>query len=123
MVLKPNMVVPGDTAPDQASVEQVAGATLRVLYRTVPAAVAGIAFLSGGQSDDAATDHLQAMNAGRTHPWSLTFSYGRALIASALETWRGDAANAAAAQAVLHERAKANAAASAGRYKKESVPA
>ncbi|MDP9239134.1 MAG: fructose-bisphosphate aldolase class I [Actinomycetota bacterium] len=123
MVLKPSMVVPGDTAPDQCSVQQVAEATLRVLYRTVPAAVPGIAFLSGGQSDDAATDHLQAMNAGQTHPWSLTFSYGRALIASALETWRGDPANAEAAQAVLDKRAKANAAASAGTYKKESVPA
>ncbi|MEP6697021.1 MAG: class I fructose-bisphosphate aldolase [Pseudonocardiales bacterium] len=123
IVLKPSMVVPGDSASDQVSVEQVAEATLRVLYRTVPAAVPGIAFLSGGQSDEAATEHLQAMNAGQTHPWSLTFSYGRALIASALETWRGEEGNAGAAQAVLHERAKANAAASAGTYKKESVPA
>jgi fructose-bisphosphate aldolase class I len=123
MVLKPNMVVPGDDAAAQAAVEQVAGATLRVLYRTVPAAVPGIAFLSGGQSDQAATDHLQAMNEGRTHPWSLTFSYGRALIASALSTWRGDPANAAAAQDVLQARARANAAASAGSYPRERVSA
>jgi fructose-bisphosphate aldolase class I len=123
MVLKPNMVVPGDGAADQASVDRVAEATLRVLYRTVPAAVPGIAFLSGGQSDEAATDHLQAMNAGQSHPWSLTFSYGRALIASALETWRGETANAPAAQAVLQERARANAAASAGRYAREPVAA
>ncbi len=133
MVLKPNMVLPGEDAAGQvagrastdtaqASTDEVAAATLRVLYRTVPAAVPGVAFLSGGQSDDAATRHLQAMNAGRTHPWSLTFSYGRALIATALQTWRGEQGNASAAQAVLDERAKANAAASAGHYEQEPVP-
>ncbi len=116
IVLKPNMVVPGDDCDDQVTVDAVAEATLRCLYRSVPAAVPGIAFLSGGQPDVAATEHLQAMNAGPVHPWSLSFSYGRALIASALETWRGDPGQVQAAQRVLITRAGANAAATRGGY-------
>jgi len=116
IVLKPSMVLPGDSSPEPASVSEVAESTLRCLYRTVPAAVPGIAFLSGGQEDLVATEHLQAMNAGRTHPWALTFSYGRALVAAALETWHGDPAEVPAAQQVLLSRAQANAAASSGSY-------
>ncbi len=119
MVLKPNMVVPGDDCADQVTVDAVAEATLRALYRSVPAAVPGIAFLSGGQSDLAATEHLQAMNAGPVHPWSLSFSFGRALIASALQTWRGDDGQIQAAQQVLSTRARANAAATRGGYDPE----
>jgi len=115
-VLKPNMVVPADGCADQVTVDAVAEATLRCLYRSVPAAVPGIAFLSGGQADTAATEHLQAMNAGPVHPWSLSFSYGRALIASALKTWRGEPGQVEAAQRVLITRARANAAASRGGY-------
>lgn len=125
IVLKPNMVVPGQDAPEQASVAQVADATLRCLYRTVPAAVPGVAFLSGGQSDRAATEHLQELNLRSDHPWQLTFSYGRALISAALRTWAGDPDRVEAAQRTLYTRARANAAASGGRYtpRLEAVPA
>jgi len=117
MLLKPNMVVPGATCPEQASPQQVAQATLTCLQRTVPAAVPGINFLSGGQTDAAATANLNAMNAsGKPHPWTLSFSYGRALQASTLMAWRGDAANRQAAQQALYRRARLNSAAVLGTY-------
>ena len=122
MLLKPNMVLSGKECPEQAGVEEVAARTLRCLRRTVPAAVPGMVFLSGGQSDEAATLHLNAMNklAGRASaepaPWRLSFSYGRALQAAPLKAWAGDAENTAAAQAALMERAKANGAATLGQY-------
>ena len=117
-VLKPSMVISGKDCPRQAGVEEVAERTVRTLKRTVPAAVAGIAFLSGGQSDEAATAHLNAMNrmsAGRV-PWPLSFSYGRALQHASLNAWRGAAANVAAAQAALLHRARMNGLATLGRY-------
>ena len=122
MLLKPNMVLSGTDCPEQAGVEEVAARTLRCLRRTVPAAVPGMVFLSGGQSDEAATLHLDAMNklAGRASaepaPWRLSFSYGRALQAAPLKAWGGKAANVAAAQAALMERAEANGAATLGQY-------
>ena len=122
MLLKPNMVLSGTDWPEQAGVEEVAARTLRCLRRAVPAAVPGMVFLSGGQSDEAATLHLDAMNklAGRASaepaPWRLSFSYGRALQAAPLKAWAGDAENTAAAQAALMERAKANGAATLGQY-------
>jgi fructose-bisphosphate aldolase class I len=110
-LLKPNMVLPGKTFPDKASVDQVAEATLRCLRRTVPAAVPGIVFLSGGQSPIQATQHLQAINALGPHPWQVSFSYGRALQEPALADWRPDATkNSSAQQALLH-RACCNSAA------------
>jgi fructose-bisphosphate aldolase class I len=117
-VLKPSMVVSGTDSPRQASVEEVAERTVRTLKRAVPAAVAGIAFLSGGQSDEVATAHLNAMNrmfAGKL-PWPLSFSYGRALQQPSLKAWRGAAANVAAAQAALLHRARMNGLATRGRY-------
>ncbi|MFP6745249.1 MAG: class I fructose-bisphosphate aldolase [Alphaproteobacteria bacterium] len=117
IVLKPNMVVPGADHDPQASVEKVAEATLQVLNRTVPAAVPGIAFLSGGQSDADATAHLNAMNAmADNHPWQLTFSYGRALQAAPLKAWAGQAANGESARQAFHRRAELNGAARYGRY-------
>jgi fructose-bisphosphate aldolase class I len=89
IVLKPNMVVPGQRSERRASVEEVAEKTVRCLKETVPPAVPGIAFLSGGQSDEEATAHLSAMNAMYHLPWKLTFSYGRALQAAALKAWAG----------------------------------
>jgi len=118
MVLKPSMVIPGQQSSQKVSNLEVASATLEVLLRTVPPAVAGIAFLSGGQEDEEATDTLNEINklaAGRA-PWPLTFSYGRALQAAALKAWNGNDANVAAAQAELHKRAKLNSAAALGRY-------
>jgi fructose-bisphosphate aldolase class I len=115
-LLKPNMVLSGYTATKRAGTEQVAEATLEVLYRHVPAAVAGIVFLSGGQSDEDATTHLAAMNTRGPHPWPLSFSYGRALENAPLKAWRGEAANVAVAQRAFHRRAKMNAAARAGSY-------
>jgi fructose-bisphosphate aldolase class I len=120
-VLKPSMVVSGKDCPRQAGVEEVAERTVRVLKRTVPAAVAGIVFLSGGQSDERATEHLNAMNkiyAGKL-PWPLSFSYGRALQQPALKAWKGSAANVAAAQAALLHRAHMNSLACLGRYSPE----
>jgi fructose-bisphosphate aldolase class I len=118
MLLKPNMVIAGKACPQQAGVERVASATLRCLRRYVPAAVPGIVFLSGGQSDEVATAHLDAMNrlGGDEAPWRLSFSYGRALQAPALKTWGGGADNAAAAQAACFKRAKCNGAAARGEY-------
>ena len=91
MLLKPNMVLSGYDAPNRAGVDEVAERTLEVLYRHVPAAVPGIVFLSGGQSDEDATEHLNALNRRGPHPWQLSFSYGRALQAPALAAWAGRA--------------------------------
>jgi fructose-bisphosphate aldolase class I len=120
-VLKPSMVISGKDCPEQADVEEVAERTVRVLKRCVPAAVAGIAFLSGGQSDELATEHLNEMNkryAGEV-PWPLSFSYGRALQQPSLKAWKGAPANVAAAQAALVHRARMNSLARAGRYSAE----
>ena len=119
MLLKPNMVVSGSDAPTQAGVEEVAAATLACLRDHVPASVPGIVFLSGGQSDEAATAHLNAMNQLGGAPWQLSFSYGRALQAPALKAWKGEAANAAAAQRAFHHRARLNSAARSGSYREE----
>jgi fructose-bisphosphate aldolase, class I len=116
MVLKPNMVISGKKAPKRAGPEEVAAATLRVLKRHVPPAVPGIAFLSGGQSSEEATLHLSLMNKAAPLPWSLTFSYGRALQDDALKTWAGQAANFAAAQKQMAKRAKLNGLATTGSY-------
>ena len=116
MLLKPNMILSGMDCETQAGVEEVATATVRVLKRTVPAAVPGIVFLSGGQSDELATAHLNAMNAMTDAPWELSYSYGRALQAPALKAWGGDSANIAKAQAALVHRARCNGAARSGAY-------
>ena len=116
MVLKPNMVIDGKEAR-KASREEVAEKTLRVLKATVPAAVAGIAFLSGGQSDEEATAHLSIMNAAGALPWKLTFSYGRALQAAALKAWDGKAENVAAGQRAFTHRARMNGLAANGAWK------
>lgn len=118
-VLKPNMVVSGKKNAVQAGVEEVAEKTIRVLKRCVPSAVPGIAFLSGGQSDEEATAHLNAMNAIGNLPWNLTFSYGRALQAPALKAWNGQAENVTKAQAVFTHRAKMNGLATRGDWKSE----
>ena len=120
MLLKPNMVVSGKSCPRQAGVQEVAEATVRSLRRTVPAAVPGVVFLSGGQSDELATAHLNAMNAtAETHPWQLSFSYGRALQAAAQKAWKGDAGCIAAGQKAFHQRARLNGLARSGRYAPE----
>jgi fructose-bisphosphate aldolase class I len=117
MVLKPNMILSGKDCPEQASVEQVAEMTVKCLRGTVPPAVPGIAFLSGGQGDEDATVRLNAMNALGEHPWELTFSYGRGLQAGPLKAWKGDPANIPAGQDAFYERAKANGAARFGKYR------
>jgi fructose-bisphosphate aldolase class I len=120
MLLKPNMVISGKDCPHRAAVETVAARTVRCLRRTVPAAVPGVVFLSGGQSDEAATEHLNAMNAmPERHPWKLSFSYGRALQDLAMRRWKGAAENASFAQQALHYRAKFNSAACRGTYTAE----
>jgi fructose-bisphosphate aldolase class I len=119
MILKPSMVVSGKDNPRQAGVEEVAERTLRCLKRTVPAAVPGIAFLSGGQSAVSATEHLNAMNAIGPHPWQVSFSYARALQDPALKAWKGEAGNVAAAQKIFYHRAKMNSAARTGSYTKQ----
>ena len=117
MILKPNMVIQGEQAKIRASVDEVADATVKVLLRCVPAAVPGIAFLSGGQSDEDASAHLGAMNARHPNlPWKLTFSYGRALQALPLKLWGGKAANVANAQKGYLHRAKLNGLAALGKY-------
>ncbi|MGA9851734.1 MAG: class I fructose-bisphosphate aldolase [Gammaproteobacteria bacterium] len=116
MILKPNMVISGIRCPQQAGVEEVARQTLRVLKRGVPAAVPGIMFLSGGQSAELATAHLNAMNVLGLAPWELSFSYGRALQAPSLEAWKGRATNMAAGQNAFFHRAQCNSAACAGAY-------
>jgi fructose-bisphosphate aldolase class I len=117
IVLKPNMIVPGMKSAKQVSVELVADRTVEVLKRCVPGAVPGIAFLSGGQSDEDATAHLNAMNARHDLPWALTFSYGRALQAAPQKAWSGKAANVPAAQAAFAHRARMNGLAATGQWK------
>src|SRR5271165_785328 len=121
MILKPSMVIPGKDCPEQSSVEEVAQATVTCLLRTVPAAVQGVAFLSGGQSPELASAHLNAMNAkfGSKVPWPLTFSFARAIQQPALELWKGEFADANAAQSALSHRAKCNSAARSGKYSAE----
>ena len=117
MLLKPNMVIAGKECKTQASVQQVAEETVKCFKRMVPAAVPGIVFLSGGQTSPQATANLSAMNALSTsHPWQLSFSYGRALQDEALKAWKGQAANVAAGQKAFYNRAKMNSAARTGRY-------
>jgi fructose-bisphosphate aldolase class I len=116
MLLKPNMVVSGKECSRQASVEEVATATLRCLRCHVPSAVPGIVFLSGGQSDVLATSHLNAINRLDPKPWRISFSYGRALQDSAMGAWRGRQQNLEAAQQAFYHRAKCNSAATLGRY-------
>jgi len=111
IVLKPNMVVAGTGSPEKPTVAEVAQATVETLRATVPSSVPGIAFLSGGQSPEVATQHLGAMQKLDPLPWELTYSFGRALVGPALEAWRGDEGNRVAAQNALSERAVANAAA------------
>jgi fructose-bisphosphate aldolase, class I len=119
LLLKTNMVVSGYDSSDQANVDRVADETIRALSNTVPAAVPGIVFLSGGMSDEDATERLSVMNQRGPHPWELSFSYGRALQAPALKAWRGDPANAEAAQQAFYRRAKFNSAARSGSYAPE----
>ena len=119
MLLKPNMVLPGYDSRRDASPEEVAEWTLRCLRRHVPSAVPGIVFLSGGQTDEAATANLNAMNALGPHPWELSFSYGRALQAPALKAWRGDPSKVEEAQQAFYRRAKFNGAARSGSYAPE----
>ncbi len=122
MLLKPNMVIAGTDCSRQADVEEVAKRTVRCLRRTVPAAVPGVVFLSGGQSEQIATAHLNAMNAKfGPHPWTLSFSYGRALQDGALKSWRGSPDNTAAAQNALATRARLNSAAAKGTYTGEAA--
>jgi fructose-bisphosphate aldolase class I len=119
LILKTSMVVSGKGNARQAGPDEVAERTLRVLKRTVPAAQPGIVFLSGGQSDESATAHLSAMAATKNLPWPLTFSYSRALQNPALNTWRGQAGNVAAAQKAFHHRAHMNSLACQGKWRPE----
>jgi fructose-bisphosphate aldolase, class I len=118
-VLKPNMIVPGNKSEKRASVDEVAERTIQVLKRCVPSAVPGIAFLSGGQSDEEATAHLNAMNRIGGLPWKLTFSYGRALQAAPQKAWSGKSENVAAAQRAFSHRAKMNGLAALGQWQNE----
>jgi fructose-bisphosphate aldolase class I len=120
IVLKPSMVISGSKSGNRAGIEEVARETLRCLLSTVPPAVPGIAFLSGGQSDEEATSHLNAMhNVGISFPWALTFSYGRALQAAAMKTWGGNPATFETAQKVVLHRARMNGMAAEGNYAPE----
>jgi fructose-bisphosphate aldolase class I len=118
MILKPNMVLPGLTCPRQVAVDEVADATVRCLLRAVPAAVPGIAFLSGGQSGELASARLNAMNVRFKSrlPWALAFSFARAIQQPALEIWQGEEAHVLAAQQALYHRARCNRAARRGEY-------
>jgi fructose-bisphosphate aldolase class I len=118
LLLKPNMVTPGADCPDKKSAAEIAWFTVRTLSRTIVPAVPGIMFLSGGQSEEEASQNLNEMNkiTSIPRPWSLSFSYGRALQSSVLKAWVGKAENVAAAQAKLLERAKANSEATLGQY-------
>ena len=116
MLLKPNMVISGEDAPEQASHQEVAERTIACFRRVVPAAVSGIVFLSGGQSDEDATIHLNLMNRLGPQPWKLSFSYGRALQAAPLKSWSGHRENLGKAQSAFLERARANGLATLGRY-------
>lgn len=118
-ILKPNMVISGTDCAQQAGIEQVAEMTVTCLKRCVPSAVPGICFLSGGQSDEIATAHLSAMNAGFDMPWALSFSYGRALQAAALQAWGGKPENVSAAQAAFSHRARMNGLAATGEWSTE----
>jgi fructose-bisphosphate aldolase, class I len=117
IVLKPNMIVPGKGSKTRATYDAVAEATVRVLKNCVPGAVPGIAFLSGGQTDEEATANLDAMNKIGNLPWALTFSYGRALQAAPQKAWAGKADNVGAAQAAFNHRAKMNSLAALGQWK------
>jgi fructose-bisphosphate aldolase class I len=119
IVLKPNMAVPGKKSSKKASVEEVAEKTVRLLKACVPGAVPGIAFLSGGQSDEDATAHLDAMNKLGPLPWKLTFSYGRALQAAPQKAWGGKSENVAAAQRAFAHRARMNSLAALGQWKQD----
>jgi len=121
MILKPNMVLPGKDCPSQASVEEVADATVACLLRAVPGAVPGVAFLSGGQGPELASARLNAMNLRwrSKMPWVLTFSYSRAIQQPALDTWKGEEINVAAAQKALYHRAQCNSMARRGEYRQE----
>jgi fructose-bisphosphate aldolase, class I len=116
ILLKPNMVLSGKECTKQASVQRAAKATVRCMKRVVPAAVPGLVFLSGGQTDQQATEHLNAMNQLADLPWQLSFSYGRALQAPVLKAWKGDQANVATAQKAFHHRAWCNSKARFGKY-------
>lgn len=116
MILKPNMIIAGQKAAKQASAAEVAEKTVKCLKATVPSSVPGIAFLSGGQSDELATEHLSRMNAIGSLPWALTFSYGRALQAAALSAWGGKSENVAAGQRAFAHRAKMNSLAALGTW-------
>jgi fructose-bisphosphate aldolase class I len=117
MVLKPNMAIAGKKSAKKASVEEIAEKTVKMLKECVPGAVPGIAFLSGGQSDEEATAHLDAMNKIGNLPWGLTFSYGRALQAAPQKAWAGKAENVAAGQRAFAHRAKMNGLAALGQWK------
>lgn len=119
-LLKPSMVLPGTECPDPVSDDEIAERTITVLRRVVPAAVPGLVFLSGGQSDQQATSRLDAMNRRGPQPWQLSFSFGRALQGPVLRAWRGEIANAPAAQAALLHRARLNGAARSGSYQPAS---
>jgi fructose-bisphosphate aldolase class I len=119
MLLKPNMVISAKKCPVQAGVEQVAAATVRCLLRCVPGAVPGIVFLSGGQTPEVATAHLNAMNAMGAHPWQLSYSYGRALQDEALKAWGGKPSNLAAGQKAFQKRGRCVSAARYGKYTKQ----
>lgn len=116
MVLKPNMVLSGKQAIKQASAIEAADATIRTLRRVVPAAVPGIAFLSGGQAPEQATQHLNIMNTRGPHPWEISFSFSRALQDPPLKIWKGSSANVEASQRAFYYRAKCNSAARSGTY-------
>jgi fructose-bisphosphate aldolase, class I len=118
-LLKPNMVLPGKDCPQRCTPRQIAAATIAGLRQAVPSAVPGILFLSGGQSDEEATENLDALNRAGAHPWELSFSFGRALQTPVLRAWAGDSAHGDAAQAALRHRAAMNAAARRGAYRRE----
>ncbi len=119
MLLKPNMVLPGEDSPAQVSVDEVARATIRALSKTVPPILPGIVFLSGGQSPEESTRHLNAMNEMGSHPWKLTFSFGRALQEPSMQAWDGRPENVKKGQELFLQRAKLNSLAQKGEYKSE----
>jgi fructose-bisphosphate aldolase, class I len=119
MILKPSMVTSGDECANLADVESVARATIRAFKRSVPAAMPGIVFLSGGQTSEQATGHLNAMNRIGKMPWELSFSFGRALQEKPLKAWKGKPENVDLAQKILYHRAKCNGAARYGEYSEE----
>jgi len=124
-LLKPNMVVPGTESKQKCTAAEIGAATVKALQRAVPPAVPGVTFLSGGQSEEEATENLNAMNSLDLgpRPWSLSFSYGRALQQTVLQVWKGKKENTAAAQKALMVRAKANGMANLGKYGGEAASA